>query len=74
MSNRRQFQISNAIINYQPNINENHHRAKLTNDSVLYIKSQLAIGATTKDLAKEFNVDPGAIRSIKRGDTWKNIA
>lgn len=47
--------------------------AKLSKDEVSYIKRMLLLGAAIADIANQYNVTRGTIRSIKRGDSWKNV-
>lgn len=50
---------------------KNNGRAKLTEDDVRKIKKDTI--HTNPELAKMFNVDKSAIRSIRIGKTWKHI-
>ena len=47
-----------------------HGQSKLTEGDVLGIKAALARGEMFKDIAARFNVSPGAIYHIRKGDTW----
>lgn len=49
---------------------ENGTNAKLTNETVLFIRSS---DAPAKELAEQFGVDANTIYSIRRRKTWKNI-
>jgi len=54
---------------------ERHHNAKLTEDQVSRIKAMLAENRLyISEIAREFDVTPSAIRSIKQGRTWRGVA
>ena len=54
---------------------ERHHNAKLTEDHVSRIKAMLAENRLyISEIAREFDVTPSAIRSIKQGRTWRGVA
>lgn len=46
---------------------------KLTDKEVRIIKSRIAGGATTSELASEFHVAPPTIRAIRSGKSWRHI-
>lgn len=46
---------------------------KLTNEDVLSIRKRIASGEIQADLAREYNVYPNCISSIKLRRTWKHI-
>lgn len=46
---------------------------KLTVDQVKEIKQRLSLGHLQKDIAKDFNVAPGTVSSIKTSKTWRDI-
>jgi len=50
-----------------------HNRAKLTEEMVVQIKSELKSNAKTKELANQFNVSVSAINNIKYGYKWKHV-
>jgi hypothetical protein len=49
---------------------ELHGKAKLSNDTVRFIKLALQDGASKSYLARQFSVTPAAIRNIAIGKTW----
>ena len=61
-------------------VNPNHlepmgkpdHTAKLTKDEVREVRDQLLLGATQRELAMLFGVDPSTISHISTGECWKN--
>ena len=51
---------------------ENHYKAKLTHEQILYIREN-PDNLTTVRLAKMFGVIDATIGFIQRGQTWKNV-
>ena len=49
---------------------ESNPAAKLTEDAVIWIR---AAGESCRYLAAQFNVAPGTISAIKRGDAWRHL-
>ena len=47
--------------------------AKLTNESVSYIRSSVAAGAAKAQLAREIGVSPSTIARAANGQTWSHI-
>lgn len=52
---------------------EAHHRAKLTDEKVIEIRRQLALGETDTALGREFGVDRKNIAAIRTGHTWRHL-
>lgn len=59
--------------NMQDLTNRNRQASKLTLPDVRRIKQQIAQGARNVDLAREYNVAPNTIRSIRLGKNWKHV-
>lgn len=53
---------------------DRHNAAKLTVDEVRVIRQRLDVGHRPPDIARDFNVTPGAINAIRRGKTWRHVA
>lgn len=53
--------------------NENHGRAKLSNNDVLLIKEKLNNNISQRKLAIEFNVSQACINRINVNKTWRNL-
>lgn len=52
-----------------------NHNTKLTEDQVSRIKAMLAEDRLyMSEIAREFNVTPSTIRSIKQGKSWRSVA
>lgn len=49
-------------------------RAKLTETDIPRIRRHLRRGRTPGQIAREYAVDPKAIRQIRNGETWKHVA
>jgi len=75
MGQRRQTQITEAIVSFIPNCDygDNHPQAKLNSEQVADIKRRIRRGEGTVILAEEFGVDPGLIWQIKAGRIWQHI-
>lgn len=56
--------------NPNPNKGVSHWASKLTEEDVRIIRGDLR---TAYRIAKDYGVDPGTIRGIKRGETWKHV-
>lgn len=52
---------------------EEIHTSVLTEDDVYKIVSRIKNREDVKEIAKDYNVKPGAISKIKNGYTWKHI-
>lgn len=52
---------------------ESHGMAKLTANDVRTIRQELASGERQTDIAARFEVTPGAIGLIARGQTWRSV-
>jgi group I intron endonuclease len=57
----------------QRHIGENSESSKLTNVTVLDIKTKLSKGVTLKELASMYNVSTTVISNVKSGKTWGHI-
>ena len=60
-----------ALHNGWMRIEENHQFAKLTRESVAYIKAHPEM--SRNELAKMFNISPHTISDIRKGRTWKTV-
>ena len=49
---------------------EKHYRSKLTNADVAKVR---LCSSTAVEIAKDLNISPQAIGSIRRGETWKHL-
>lgn len=58
-----------------PRLGESHHKAKLTEDSIRRIRSEVANGprGTAARLAREYGVARQTIGRIIRGQGWQHI-
>ena len=52
---------------------EANGNSRLTTDAVVDIRQRLLAGESTRSLSRAFNVGSSAIRSIRRGETWKHV-
>lgn len=57
----------------RPPLGEASARAKLTNDNVRFIRSQHALGASIRGLARRFGVDNSVVRDVVRRLSWKHV-
>jgi group I intron endonuclease len=57
----------------QRHTGENSESSKLTNVTVLEIKTKLSEGVTLKELASMYNVSTTVISNVKSGKTWDHI-
>jgi hypothetical protein len=53
-------------------LGENNNKSKLTSDQVILIRSCKGM-ATSREMAKYFNVSQPTISNILRGDIWKHV-
>lgn len=53
---------------------ERHPNSRLTNDTVLEMRTRRARGEALSDLAERFGVVPSAVSAICLGKTWRHIA
>lgn len=60
-----------ALHNGWMRIEENHQFAKLTRESVAYIKAHPEM--SRNELAEMFNISPHTISDIRKGRTWKTV-
>ena len=60
-----------ALRNGWMRIEENHQFAKLTRESVAYIKAHPEM--SRNELAEMFNISPHTISDIRKGRTWKTV-
>lgn len=51
----------------------NQHMAKITEEQVNIIRTEIVNGKKQKDIAKYFNVSPSLICNINKGRTWKHV-
>lgn len=69
----KNIQHSYALGLTKPSCGENHVRAKLKEEQVIYIKERLLMGSTYKELAQKFNVNRTTIYDIDMGKTWNTV-
>lgn len=62
----------------QSNVNEMHergrarHASKITEEDIVLIRERRALGASQKDLAKDFGLTDSSVSMIVRGIRWPN--
>jgi hypothetical protein len=63
--------IEHGLINHPRGTNRAF--AKLTDDDIRKIRIQISTGITQRLIAREFDVSPSQITSIKQGKTWAHV-
>ena len=70
-SNNQRHAIEHGLINHPRGTNRAF--AKLTDDDIRKIRIQISTGITQRLIAREFDVSPSQITSIKQGKTWAHV-